>query len=492
MALKDLVNPLKRAPSTTLSSAGSVETPKDAQLEKGSSQAQPIREVVPDLQTKRQEFHTYYQMANFHSASRSSLRAVKSSVMGAEFYVEPSSEEQEDLDIAEFVEFNVTHAMSAPWKVTLGRILKYCDYGFSVFEHVWEPRDWAPKRKNANHKTYTMLKKLAPRPAISISEIKYDDNGGPVEVVQQALRKDGKVDEIHIPIQKLLIFTHDEDGGDLSGKSMLRSAYPHWFYIQHLYKVDAIQKERHGIGVPYCKLPPGYTAEDRDVAFEMVSNLRTNERAGAVYPMEYEFGFLKIEGNVVDVLRSVDHHNAMVMLNVLAEFLMAGLTEAGSRATSASQQDIFTKANRTMADIICDVFNLYLIPYIVGFNFDTDRFPQLKARNIGDTRDQQQLAAALANMFAQEIITPDLDTENWARRVFDMPRKIGDRPELAPSQIRKIINESIQGPASGTDANTTETGGGNLPAGTTLPAQKGNVKPNGNKPGNMGKGNNVS
>jgi hypothetical protein len=483
VALADLINPLRRASSTSLSSSGSVEVPKEASKEVGSAIVSPIREIVPDLITKQQEFKTYYQMANFHSATRSSLRAVKSSVMGAEFYVEPASEELEDLDIAEFVEYNLTSAQSSPWRVTLNRILKFCDYGFSTFEHVWEQRDWAPKRKGANRKSYTMLKKLAPRPARSITDIRYDNNGGPVEVIQQAMRSDQRVQEVNIPIQKLLIFTHDEDGGDLSGKSMLRSAYPHWFYIQHLYKVDAIQKERHGMGVPYGVLPPGYTDADRDAAFEMVSNLRTNEKAGVVYPEGYVFGFLKVEGNLVDVLRSVDHHNAMVMLNVLAEFLMAGLTEAGSRATSASQQDIFTKANRSMADIICDVFNLYLVPYIVGFNFDTDRFPLVRARNIGDTRDQQQLASALANMFAQEILTPDLDTENWARRVFDMPRKIGERPEFSPTQIRKIINESIQ---DGTTPEGVSTSQGN---GTT--SQKGNVTAR-IKSGNMGKGNNVS
>jgi hypothetical protein len=225
----------------------------------------------------------------------------------------------------------------------------------------------------------------------------------------------------------------------------------------------------------------------------MVTNLRTNEKAGVVFPEGYEFGFLKVEGNMVNTLDSVDHHNAMIMLNVLAEFLMAGLTQGGARATSASQQDIFTKANRSMADMICDVFNLYLVPFIVGFNFDTDRFPIVKARNIGDTRDQQQLAAGLANLFAQEVITPDLDTENWARRAFDMPRKIGERPEISPTQIRKIINQSIMTEATGGSA-TTDTGGlptssGQVPTGN---GQKGNIKPGANKPGNMGKGNNVS
>jgi hypothetical protein len=67
-----------------------------------------------------------------------------------------------------------------------------------------------------------------------------------------------------------------------------------------------------------------------------------------------------------------------------------------------------------------------------------------------------------------------------------MPRKIGDRPEIAPAQIRKIINESIQVAASGTDATTTETGGAGLPTNG-----KGDVS-NQIKSGNMHKGPNVT
>jgi len=477
MALSDLFNLRKQAPSTTLVSGGT-DVPPEAEAEIGSSRATIIREVVPDLVSKTMELRTYYQMANFHSACRSSLKAVKSSVMGAEYYVEPADEDQESLDIAEFVEYNLTAAPSSPWRVTLSRILKMCDYGVSCFEHVWEQRDWAPNRPGANHKTYTMLKKLAPRPASTIEQIFYDENGGPTGIRQYAVRdQGGGYDQVEIPIEKLLLFVNDEDNGDLWGRSLLRSAYPHWFYIQHLYKVDAIQKERHGIGVPFGQLPPGYTDADRDAAFEMVSNLRTNERSGVVYPEGYVFGFLEVKGHMANVIESVDHHNSMIMLNVLAEFLMSGMMHTGGgRATSASQQDIFMKANRSMADMICDTFNLYLVPYIVGYNFSTDKYPIVKARNIGDTKDQQQLASALANLFAQEVITPDEDTENWARRAFDMPRKIGPRPVLSPSQIREVIN--VQGGGNGQVQDTTQ--------------QKGNIKPNANKPGNMGKGNNVT
>ena len=264
MALKEILNPRKYRSGSSLVSDGAVDPPKNINQEQGTSVSAPIREVVPELANKRQELRTYYQMSNFHAASRSSLRAVKSSIMGAEFYMEPASDDDEDQLIAEFVWYNYFEATSNPWLINLQRITKFCDNGSSVFETVFEVRDWAPKRKGANHKQYNVLRKLAPRPLASIKEFVYDDNGGPLEIIQNAIQKDGKVKEVRIPIEKAIVFPNEDDTGDLYGKSFLRSAYPHWFYIQHLYKVDAIQKERHGIGVPKGKLPPGIAEKDKE------------------------------------------------------------------------------------------------------------------------------------------------------------------------------------------------------------------------------------
>lgn len=489
--LKQILDPRKRKSGTSLVSTGSTEAPKGLEKEQGSSIAAPLREVIPDLGNKRQELRTYYQMSNMHAASRASLRAVKSYIMGAEFYMEPASDEDEDQLISEFVEYNIFEAMTNPWLVNLQRIAKFCDNGSSVFETVWGQRDWARKEKGANHKTYMVLTKLAPRPLMSITKFEYDDNGGPIEIVQQAIGKEGKVREEHIPIQKAIIFPNEDDTGDLFGKSMLRSAYPHWFYIQHLYKVDAIQKERHGTGVPKGKIPPGIKEADRLAALELLKNIRTNEHAGILEPLGYEFSFMDLPGNVVDVIASINHHNAMIMLNVLAEFLVAGISEGGARATSASQQDVFTKANKSLADIICDSINQYLIPYIVGYNFDTDRFPKLHVRNIGESREQQQLAAALGNLFAQNILTPDMPTEQHFRKVFQIPRKLEDRPLVSDADIKEIINLSKQLlPEGGGGTDTTGGINGKTSTTPTIPTPtKGTNKPGG---GNTGKGNNVS
>jgi len=49
----------------------------------------------------------------------------------------------------------------------------------------------------------------------------------------------------------------------------------------------------------------------------------------------------------------------------------------------------------------------------------------MRVRNIGETKDLQQWAAAMANLAGQNLITLDVDTENWVRSKIDAPLKIG-------------------------------------------------------------------
>jgi hypothetical protein len=68
----------------------------------------------------------------------------------------------------------------------------------------------------------------------------------------------------------------------------------------------------------------------------------------------------------------------------------------------------------------------------------------------------------------EDVITPDMPLEQWAREIFDAPKKVEDRPEVSPAAIREVITRQMQ------------NGGG----------QQGNTNATGTRQGNMGKGNN--
>ena len=136
----------------------------------------------PQFSPLRYALRTYEKMKLNDSTVRNSLKVCKFQVLGGDWYVEPASDSQEDQDIAEFVHYNLFDGMSTTWMETLQHMLTSLDYGFSVLEAVWCICPWRPYRPNSNSRDMVMLRKLAPRPAITIGRFVYDVNGGPVGV----------------------------------------------------------------------------------------------------------------------------------------------------------------------------------------------------------------------------------------------------------------------------------------------------------------------
>jgi len=410
-------------------------------------------------------------MTNGDVACDISLRGAKTPVLAAEFFIEPFNDEQENLDIRDFIDYNIFTGLDRPFEMLLQDILKMYEHGYRAFEIVYENREWAPPRKMANRKTRTMIKKIASRSATTIGKIEYDDHGELALIEQNAIQAKGKTKLLKLPIDRLAIFTFNGESGKIEGKSILRTAYKHWYYKEHLYKIDAIQKERHGIGVPDIELPVGYTDDDKAIARELGRNLRTNEEAFILRPPGMTIGFAELEGDPVDVMKSIEHHNMMILLNVMLEFLLSGVeSSGGGRATSSAQLSIFEKTLKYVANYICGIFNLEIFPQLVRYNFDTDKYPKMQVRNIGEAKDLQALAAAFANLSDKRLITNDLDTEQWVRRQFDMPAKIGDRPP-EPEEGKTVVNNNtandntgVSGPGDNSNRSTVGAtgGGGNL------------------------------
>ena len=441
----------KAAKGVTMQASGQIDPP-DIDNESGSGMPVRIREMVPELSSPFQRANVYAKMMN-DSAVDVSMRVYKTPVLGSEFFMEPYSDDPMDQEISEFIWANLAGGMSAPFLNALEDILAMYEDGYSVLEKVYERREWSPKRAQANTRQFVMLKKLAPRPAGTVKEIIYDDNGGPETVVHNAIRADGKVEEVELDISDVVIFTFNRKGGDLQGKSLLRTAYPHWYYKTHMYKIDAIQKERFSLGVLKGRLLPGFSPGDKAVLRRLLRNYRTNEEAFMLLTPNVDVEVEFPPGTPVDVMKSANHHNTMILFNVLAQFLGLGTTsEGGGRATAGTGADMFMKSLRFVANQITQAINMYVIPELVVWNFPTTNFPQLQVRNIGETRDLQMFASGMANLFAQDAFTKGhLDTENWLRKIFDAPA-ISEEAHAAGIKQAEQADPKLNG-----NGTTTET-----------------------------------
>ena len=376
------------------------------------------------------------EMRRSDAQVRSALRLIKTPVLGARWYVEPASDRKKDKTIAEFVWKNLNKWMSISFSQVLLESLLMLDFGYYLFEKVY---DW----KEVNGQRRIIFKKLAPRHPMDVIEWHFDPEGGPKSIdMFHPTRAD---QQVNIPIEKLAVFTFDKEAGNVTGISALRSAYKHWFYKEQLYKIDAIQKERHGIGIPIITLPPNFDDDDRRKADEIGRNLRTNEKAHVVLPPNWQIIFAKLEGQLVNALDSAEHHGRMIFTNVLGEFL--SLTTATDAQTSS---DIFAKATRYIAEIIRDVFNKYCIPQLVDFNWSNiEDYPELRVRRIGDTTDWRTLSFAIRNFIGAQAMFPDDPLEAWIRDEMDLPRADPETKRKAPTpQMPGAAGPPRQAPAN--------------------------------------------
>ena len=213
-----------------------------------------------------------------------SLKVAKTPIVSGRWFVasaDPSNEK--DNEVRDFIKWTLFNGMEASWTQFLTEALTMLEFGYSFFEKIYA-------NQMTPFGTRTVLKEFAPRAQIDVIEWKYDSKGRPLYVEMDDF--DGS--QIRIPYDKLIAFTMDREANNIEGTSILRSAYKHWYFKDNLYKIDAIQKERHGIGVPIIRLPVNFNNEDRDKAKEIGRNLRTNEQAHVVLPPMWELEFAEI------------------------------------------------------------------------------------------------------------------------------------------------------------------------------------------------------
>lgn len=356
-------------------------------------------------------------MRNNDGTVRAAILVTTLPIRRAKWFINPATEDPKNKEIAEFVE----HALfdwieDMTWDDVIRQALLMVPFGVMLFEKVYTTYDHEGK-------TYITIKKLAPRLPRSIQSWELADGTFGI----QQIRQDGILAQI--PGSKLLIMVNEREGDNWWGRSMIRAAYKHWYYKDNFYKIDAIAFERQGLGVPYVKMPVGYTANDEKKAVTLAQNMRANESAYAIIPNPYEVGFLDMGSKTTrDPEKSINHHNKEILQSVLAQFLELGATRSGSgsRALSEDHSDLFLKAEEAIANTLTSVFNKDLIKELVDLNFnDVTVYPVLDYSGITKV-DVAALGTAYAGLVTAGAINPTDGDEQYLRAAMGLPPRSQD------------------------------------------------------------------
>ena len=400
-----------------------------------------------------------YKKMRTDGSVRGASRLVKTPILSARWYIEPSVNpgetefEPEDVEIADELNHMLFSAQDFSFRSWLQEALLELDYGCYFFEIVWDEITDPEGRRRV------VPSNLAPRHPSLVDKFQWNPNGSLKAIEFFTTRSSGK--SVPIPVEKLICLTFEGEAGDPRGMSMLRSAYKHWYLKELLYKVDALQKERHGIGIPVVHLPMGFSPQDKILAQQLGKNLRANEKAHIVLPPRWEVSFLKIEGQPVNAILSADHHNLQVFNSVLAGYM---LTTDNHQTAAETAERMFIRSVSHVAEQIADEVNRKVVAPLAVWNWGLEphRIPILKVRRIGEAVDWRTLSFTWRNLTGAGIIKPDDRLEDWFRAELDAPhRDPSTAREVATPQMSGEDNDGETGDSTGlprqsTAANSTQ------------------------------------
>lgn len=348
------------------------------------------------------------QMRRSDASTRAALTAIKMPIKRIQWYVEPASSDPLDQEIATFVQHNLFDILR--FRTILTEILTHLDFGYSVHEKVYG-------FDQVEGKDRIVLKKLAYRKQTSILRwIQSDLTPGITQWTP-----DGK--SIDIPLNKLVVFTNDQEGDNFEGMSVLRAAYKHWYYKDKLYQIDAVGHERQALGTVKIHTPQSPDQKQLKAAEAAARNLRANEQSYLVEPDGWDIGFMDMKaGTLKNIEPSITHHDRQILKSVMAQFLDLGASRAsGARAVGDTQSKLFDQSVQAVAETIADTMNLYVIRDLVDLNFNVTDYPKIVPSDVS-TDSLTDLAAAITQFTAAGFITPTEEDEAHVRDLVRFPK----------------------------------------------------------------------
>jgi hypothetical protein len=365
-----------------------------------------------DLQGKY-GLQVYDVMRKSDPTVRAALNIVKWPILGAEWSIEPASNDQADQDIAKRANYEFFNR-SISFHEVQRENLNFLEMGFAIAEEVWEVAEFKGR-------PYIGLKSLSSRKQRSIMKWQMDDGK---DGVTQILPSGKYVD---IPREKLFVVVNDQEGENYFGFPLLRYAYKPWKIKDGLEIMNAVALENMALGIPFIKKMTQVGNIDEGELQKLRDRLRqqrVNEEAFLEYPDTVEVGWTDMKGNTTkDVLPTIEYQDRQILLSVLGQFLLLGQNgSSGSRAVSADHSRLFVKALNAVAKQYQYAFQKDVINRWVDFNYSNlpNGYPKLNFSTISD-EDVQETANAVNSLMAVSALHPDRDMENRLRKMLNMP-----------------------------------------------------------------------
>lgn len=357
----------------------------------------------------------YDKMRRTDSQVQALLFAVTLPILSAHFDIIPPEGGKVTDEQLEFARENLFRRLK--WNAFLKHALSCLWAGFSWFEKVYE----LDNRK-------MLLKSVAPRLASTLWKWNTTPQQQLESITQRIVSGQPPV-ETTIPFpSKAIVFSYQQEGNNYEGQSILRAAYKHWFIKDQIYHIDAIRIERFALGVPHFSVPEeGLGKLEMDALILAGKRWKAGDQAFLITPSTVTLDIKALgQGQVLDVLSTIQHHNEEIAKAGLAQFLSFGTTQTGTRALGETTTEFFYDSERALGQWLCETINEQILWPLMDLNFPGAPRPQLVVSDIGAVAFPELI------LFLQRVggsfIMPDEDIENHLRKMMSLPLRSKKTP----------------------------------------------------------------
>lgn len=419
-----------------------------------------LDDVAQELQSSARAMQIYREMADNDATIGAMIFAVKMLCRSVKWYVDPASNNPEDLEAAKFLE-SCMNDMEVPWQDLITEILSFLVYGWALEEVVYKqrlgPDNDDPSKRSKYNDGLIGWRKISLRGQQTLfGWVFAEDGSGDIVAMRQLSPPDFKM--IDIPLSKCLLFRTEVGRNNPEGRSILRNVVRAWKFKQNVEVIEGIGIERDLAGLPVVKIPAKVIIgkdndpEMRAIYDEYISlatNIRRDAQEGIVLPSDvfegttvpmYEIQLLSSGGSrQIDTNEVIRRYDTQILSTILADFIMLGHENIGSRALAISKVGVFTSAIEAFLDIIADVFNRQAIPALFKLNpsFKIVEYPKIVHETLFGS-DLEVLSAYLRALKYAGV--PISVTNNMLRFLYSaagLPDPEKDADELRDEQLKE-------------------------------------------------------
>lgn len=308
-----------------------------------------------------------------------------------------------DADDSENPEVGLRGRGRFSWDEHLRLALLCLPFGHSFFEQVYYPPD--------DTSPYFRLRKLGPRLPRTIAKVNVARDGGLVSIEQYAPSLGGS--GVTLPVNRLVAYVLEREGGNWLGRSLLRSAYKNWLLKDRALRTWSISIDRNGAGVWI------YTGAEREESLDkgedLATSARSGETAGGAVPYGAKLEGKGVEGQLPDIDKFVRYQDEGIARSALGHFLNLG-SQGGGQVGSYNLGSVFADAFHlgldAVAGLIADTGSAHVVEDLVDVNFGpTVPAPRLVFDEIGTRMTELDRVRELVGL------TSDADLTKYLRSI---------------------------------------------------------------------------